>query len=432
MIFKAILIFALLFLFMMMGAPMAIALGASTVITLVCTTSLGITTIATACFSGLDSFPLLAVPFFILAGNLMKFGGLSNKILQFADALVGHIKGSLGMVAVVASMFFAALSGSSPATVSAIGSLTIPKMEEEGYDRAYATALNAAAGTIGVIIPPSIPFVIYGVVANTSIADMFKAGILPGILIGIVLMIVNYIAVTKNGYGMKDHANKHFSFRSLLHTLKDTWLALMVPVIILGGIYAGIFTPTESAVVGIVYTLIIGIFVYKELTPATIYDALRESVLVNGQTMFLVGFSMGFARFLTMSQIPASIAAKIGAIDSKIVVFLMINLFLLVVGCFIDNISSMLILTPIFLPIVQSYGMTPVQFGIVMTVNLCIGFITPPYGANLFVASGITGLSVPQISKKILPMIGVLILCLLLITFVPQISMWLPNMTYNK
>ena len=300
MILKAVLIFALLFLFMMMGAPMAIALGASTVITLVTTTSLGITTIATACFSGLDSFPLLAVPFFILAGNLMKFGGLSNKILEFADALVGHIKGSLGMVAVVASMFFAALSGSSPATVSAIGSLTIPKMEEEGYDRAYATALNAAAGTI--------------------------------------------------------------------------------------------------------------------------YDALRESVLVNGQTMFLVGFSMGFARFLTMSQIPASIAAKIGAIDSKVVVFLMINLFLLIVGCFIDNISSMLILTPIFLPIVQSYGMTPVQFGIVMTVNLCIGFITPPYGANLFIASAISDVPIMNIAKKIMPMIGAMLIVLMALTFIPALS----------
>ena len=318
------------------------------------------------------------------------------------------------MVAVVASMFFAALSGSSPATVSAIGSLTIPKMEEEGYDRAYATALNAAAGTIGVIIPPSIPFVIYGVVANCSIADMFKAGILPGILIGVVLMIVNYIAVTKNGYGMKNQANKHFSFRKLWKTLKETWLALMVPVIILGGIYAGIFTPTESAVVGIVYTLIVGVFVYKELTPATIYDALRESVLVNGQTMFLVGFSMGFARFLTMSQIPASIAAKIGAIDSKVVVFLMINLFLLIVGCFIDNISSM--------PIVQSYGMTPVQFGIVMTVNLCIGFITPPYGANLFIASAISDVPIMNIAKKIMPMIGAMLIVLMLLTFIPALS----------
>lgn len=422
MIFKAILVFALLFFFMLIGAPMAVALGASTVITMLTTTNLGITTIATACFSGLDSFPLLAVPFFILAGNLMRFGGLSTKILEFADALVGHIKGSLGMVSVVASMFFAALSGSSPATVSAIGGLTIPTMEKEGYDKAYATALNAAAGTIGVIIPPSIPFVIYGVVANTSISDMFKAGILPGILIGLALMIVNYVAVTKNGYGMVNYATKKFSLGKLFRTLKDTWLALMVPVIILGGIYAGIFTPTESAVVGIVYTLIIGTFVYKELNFATIYDAIRESVLVNGQTMFLVGFSMGFARFLTMSQIPASIAAKIAVIDSKVIVFLMINLFLLVVGCFIDNISSMLILTPIFLPVVQSFGMTSVQFGIVMTVNLCIGFITPPYGANLFIASAISDVPIMRIAKQIIPMIFAMLVVLLMLTFIPVLS----------
>jgi len=196
----------------------------------------------------------------------------------------------------------------------------------------------------------------------------------------------------------------------------------MVPIIILGGIYAGIFTPTESAVVGIVYTLIIGAFAYRELTLATIYDAIRESVLVNGQTMFLVGFSMGFARFLTMSQIPASIAAKITALDNRILVLLMINLFLLVVGCFIDNISSMLILTPIFLPVVQSYGMTPVQFGIVMTVNLCIGFITPPYGANLFIASAISDVPIMRIAKKIMPMIFAMLIVLLMLTFIPAIS----------
>lgn len=425
MIFNAILVFALLFLFMLLGAPMAVALGASTVITLVATTNLGITTIATACFSGLDSFPLLAVPFFIVAGNLMRFGGLSRRILDFADALVGHIKGALGMVSVVACLFFAALSGSSPATVSAIGSLTIPEMEDAGYDRAYATALNAAAGTIGVIIPPSIPFVIYGVVSNTSISDMFKAGIVPGALIGIALMTVNYIAVTKNGYGVSKQAAKQFRFGHLWNTLRGSWLALMVPVIILGGIYAGIFTPTESAVVGIIYTLIIGIFVYKELTPASIYDALRESVLVNGQTMFLVGFSMGFARFLTMSRIPASIAAKITAIDNKVLVLLMINLFLLIVGCFIDNISSMLILTPIFLPVVQSYGMTPVHFGIVMTVNLCIGFITPPYGANLFIASAISNVPIMAISRKIIPMIAAMLIVLMALTFIPAISTFL-------
>ena len=270
--------------------------------------------------------------------------------------------------------------------------------------------------------PPSIPFVIYGVVANTSISDMFKAGILPGVLIGVALMIVNYVAVSKNGYGLKNHASKKFSLGKLWRTLKETWLALMVPIIILGGIYAGIFTPTESAVVGIVYTLIIGAFAYRELTLATIYDAIRESVLVNGQTMFLVGFSMGFARFLTMSQIPASIAAKITALDNRILVLLMINLFLLVVGCFIDNISSMLILTPIFLPVVQSYGMTPVQFGIVMTVNLCIGFITPPYGANLFIASAISDVPIMRIAKKIMPMIFAMLIVLLMLTFIPAIS----------
>jgi len=422
MIFKAVLVFALLFIIMLNGSPMAVALGAATAITLLTTTSLGATTIATACFSGLDSFPLLAVPFFILAGNLMRFGGLSQKILDFADALVGHITGALGMVSVVACMFFAALSGSSPATVSAIGSMTIPEMEKQGYDKGYATALNAAAGTIGVIIPPSIPFVIYGVVANTSIADMFKAGVLPGILIGLALMVVNYIEVKKNGYGMAHKENKKFSGKKLIATLKETWLALMVPVIILGGIYAGIFTPTESAVVGIVYTLIIGTFVYHELNRETIYAALRDSVLVNGQTMFLVGFSMGFARFLTMSQIPATIAKSISGIESKVLVFLMINIFLLIVGCFIDNISSMLILTPIFLPIVQNFGMSTVQFGIVMTVNLCIGFVTPPYGANLFIASAIADVPIINIAKKIIPMIFAMLAVLMMLTFIPVLS----------
>ena len=425
MITQALLLFAILFLLMMNGAPMGIALGLSTAITLLTTSPLGPTTIATACFSGLDSFPLLAIPFFILAGNLMKFGGLSKKILLFADALVGQIKGSLGMVTVVGCMFFAALSGSGPATVSAIGSITIPEMEEKGYDKAYGTALTAAAGTIGVIIPPSIPFVIYGVTANCSIADMFKAGVLPGILIGAALMIVN--GVTCRKYGWDCEKTEKFSFRKVLTTLRDTWLALMVPVIILGGIYASIFTPTESAVVGIVYTLLIGKFVYHELTLKTIYEAFRETVLVNGQTNFLVGFSMAFARFLTMAQIPGSIAESIALIDNKILVLLLINLFLLIVGCFIDNISSMLILTPIFLPIVESYGMDPIQFGIMMTVNLCIGFVTPPYGCNLFIASAISNVPILSIAKRIIPMIIAMLIVLMFLTFCPPLSMFLIN-----
>ncbi len=419
MLLKLLVLFGTMFALMIIGAPMAVSLGVSTMLTMVLTTKISLTTMATACFSGLDSFPLMAIPFFILAGNLMRSGGISRRILQFADALVGWITGSVGMVTVVASMFFAALSGSSPATVTAIGGITIPQMKEEGYDHAYATALAAASGTIGVIIPPSIPFVIYGVAAQCSISDLFLAGIIPGVLIGVVLMIVNYVTCRKNQYG-----NKHrFSGKKLLKTLLDSFWALLVPVIILGGIYGGIFTPTEAAVVAIIYSLIIGVFVYKELNLRTIYEAVRDTVLVNGQTTFLVGISMSFARFLTMSQVPTSLAKSILNINSPLAILLAINLFLLVVGCFIDNISSTVILTPILLPIVVGIGMSPIQFGIVMTVNLAIGFITPPYGCNLFFASAISNVSVTNIAKKIMPMIGVMLLVLMAITFVPALTM---------
>lgn len=325
------------------------------------------------------------------------------------------------MVTIVASMFFAALSGSSPATVTAIGSMTIPQMKEEGYDSAYATAIVAAAGTIGVIIPPSIPFVIYGVSAQCSISDLFIAGVIPGILIGVVLMLVNYFSCRTHHYGKK-HSS---SGRHLLATLKDSIWALLVPVIILGGIYGGIFTPTESAVTAIVYSFFVGMFVYKEMTWKSFLSAVKETVLTNGQTTFLVGISMSFARFLTMSQVPTSVAKSILNISNPLAILLVINLFLLVVGCFIDNISSTVILTPIFLPIITGLGMSPVQFGIIMTVNLAIGFITPPYGCNLFFASAISGVSVVNIAKKILPMIGVMLLVLLALTLFPGLSLGL-------
>lgn len=418
MILKILILFGVMFALMIIGAPIAVSLGIATITTMITTTNIGLTSIATACFSGLDSFPLMAIPFFILAGNLMRSGGISRRILAFADALVGSITGSTGMVTVVASMFFAALSGSSPATVTAIGGITIPEMKKEGYDPAYATALAAAAGTIGVIIPPSIPFVIYGVAAQCSISDLFLAGIIPGIMIGIVLMGVNYFTSKKHNYGTK----KKFQIGTLIATLRTSIWALLVPVIILGGIYGGIFTPTESAVVAIVYSLLVGVFVYKELDKKAIYEALRDTVLINGQTTFLVGISMAFARFLTMSQVPTSIASSILNISNPILILLVINVFLLIVGCFIDNISSCVILTPILLPIVTGIGMSPIQFGIVMTVNLAIGFITPPYGCNLFFASAISGVPVTKIAAKILPMILVMICVLMLLTFVPALS----------
>ncbi|MBR2577059.1 MAG: TRAP transporter large permease [Firmicutes bacterium] len=421
MLSTVLLLFGCLAVLMLIGTPIGIALGASTALVMYFTTTIDMTTIPSACFGGLNSFPLMAIPFFIFAGNLMKSGGISRRLLDTADALVGHIKGSIGMVTVVASMFFAALSGSAPATVTSIGSITIPEMKENGYDDAYATALTAASGTIGVIIPPSIPFVIYGVVSGASIGDMFIAGIIPGILIGAVLMLVNYVVARKYGYGTL----KKFNLKTLLTRLKDSIWALLVPVIILGGIYGGIFTPTESAVVAIVYSLIIGVFVYKELDLKGIYATLRETVLINGQTTFLVGLSLAFARYLTMAQVPAKVAGSILNLSSPILILLMINLLLLVIGCFIDNISSTVILTPILLPIVTGLGMSPIQFGIVMTVNLAIGFITPPYGANLFYASAVGKVSIERIAAKIMPMIAVMIVVLLALTFIPQISLGL-------
>ncbi len=418
MVIKILVLFGTMFLLMMIGSPIAVALGVATMVTMTATTNISLTTMSTACLSGLDSFPLMAIPFFMLADNLMKSGGISRRILDFADAVVGWVTGSVGMVTVVASMFFAALSGSSPATVTAIGGITIPEMKEEGYDPAYATAITAAAGTIGVIIPPSIPFVIYGVAAQCSISDLFLAGIIPGILIGVVLMIVNYVTAKKHGFG---HTKK-FHAGHLLRTLGDSIWALLVPVIILGGIYGGIFTPTESAVAAILYSIFVGVFIYHELDLKSILEAFKETALINGQTTFLVGISMAFARFLTMSQVPGTLAKGILGISNPIAILLVINLFLLVVGCFIDNISSTVILTPILLPIVAGIGMSPIQFGIVMTVNLAIGFITPPYGCNLFFASAISNVSVVDIAKKILPMIGVMLIVLMALTFIPALS----------
>lgn len=423
------LLFILLIGLMMASVPVGISLGLSTLVTMVLTTNLDVITIPQYCVRGLDSFPLMAIPFFMLAGNLMKFGGLSEKLINLSNSLVRGFKGGLGHVTVLASMFFAALSGSAPATVMAIGSNVIPQMEKHGYDRGYATALASTAGTIGVIIPPSIPFVIYGVVSGASISDLFVAGIIPGILIGIVLMVVNYIYARKYGYGGEGRA----SFREFLHELKDAIWALLVPVIILGGIYGGIFTPTESAVVAVVYTLIIGFVVYKELTWKKVWDAFMETGALNGTTTFMVGLSMSFAAYLTLAGIPSAVGQAILSLDAgPVVILLLINVVLLVVGCFVDNISSTIILTPILLPIAQGVGMTAVQFGIVMTVNLAIGFITPPYGVNLFYGSAIGKVSIEELSKKILPFIGAMIICLLLLTFIEPLSMWLPTLMAAK
>lgn len=422
-----IVLFLVLIICMAIGVPIGISLGAATVVAMVLSSNIKLLTIAQSCFGGLDSFPLMAIPFFILAGNLMKYGGISRRLLNFADAAVGCLTGGIGMVTTLASMFFAAISGSAPATVTAIGSVTIPEMKAKGYDEAYAAALTAASGTIGVIIPPSVPFVIYGVVSGASIGGLFMAGVIPGIIIGIALMAINYYQSKKHAYGTG--FDKKFELSKVFASFIDAIWSLLAPIIILGGIYGGVFTPTEAAVVGCVYAILVGKFVYRELNFKDIYEAFKESAIANGATTFMIGLSLAFASYLTMAQVPATVAGWFLSVSNNpYVILILINLFLLFVGCFIDNISSCVILTPILLPIVVSLGMDPIHFGIVMTVNLAIGFITPPYGANLFFASAISNVTVTRIASKIAPFILVMIIILLLLTFVPALSMWLPNM----
>lgn len=422
----ALILFLFLFFFISLSVPIGICLGLSTALTLLLTSKIPTMIIAQNAFTGLDSFPLMAIPFFILAGNLMEHGGISRRILTFADSLVGFITGGLAMVTTLSCMIFAAISGSGPATVSAIGSFMIPAMKRRGYDDGFAAGLAAAAGSIGVIIPPSIPFVIYAVATGTSISDLFIAGVIPGILVGIALMLVSYVISKKNGW--KGNEQKP-SIKNVLVQFKESFWALLMPVIVLGSIYASICTPTEAAVIGIVYAIAVGKIVYKELEWKFIYKAIVDAALINGATSFMIGLSSSFASYLTMARVPATVAVLLtSATESPIVVLLIINIFMLIVGCFIDNISSCLILAPIFLPIVVNFGISPVHFGLIMTLALAIGFVTPPYGANLFVSAAISGVPFNKVARSAVPLVLAMIIVLLAVTYIEPLTMTLVRM----
>ena len=413
-------LFLIFFILLMLSVPIGYAIGIATLITLISFSSIPITMIAQNAVAGVDSFPLLAIPFFMLAGNLMSSGGIAKRLVDFFESIIGHITGGLGMVTVVVCMFFAAISGSAVATVSAVGAFMIPEMVKHGYSKSFSAALTAAAGTIGVIIPPSVPFVIYGVVSGSSITELFTAGFLPGILMGVALIIICYIVSKKNGYKGTDRKP---SLKEIFMSFKKAFWAILSPVIILGGIYSGKFTPTEAAVISVVYSFIVGVFIYKELTFKGAYVAFKDAIVVNGATTFMVGLSTAFAALLTMEQIPAKIASFILSVSNNgFIVLLLINIFLLLVGMFIDNIPATIILTPILLPIAVSFGMSPITFGIMLTMNLAIGFCTPPYGIDLFVASAISKVGMDQISKQIIKLIVGLIIVLLLVAYVKPVT----------
>jgi C4-dicarboxylate transporter, DctM subunit len=407
--------------FLFFTVPIGIALGLATLFTIIYTGGMPVEFLMKELTNSVDSFPLLAVPYFILAGEIMGKGGISKRLFNVADSIVGNKTGGIAMATIITCMFFAAISGSGPATVAAIGGIMIPAMVEKGYDKRFATAVVAAAGSIGVIIPPSIPMVIYGVSGSVSIGDMFIAGILPGILVGIGLMIYSYYHSKKMGYTGTDHAT---TLNGVLKAFWDAKWALLIPIVILGGIYGGIFTPTEAAVIAVVFGLFVSIFVYKELNFKDLPQIFVDSGLTTATVLVIVGAATAFGRLLTIEQIPNQIAEAMLSISSEpLIIMLLITLLLLIVGCFMDTIAAIIILTPILLPVAIQIGYDPIHFGIIMIVNLSIGFITPPLGVNLFVGAGISGLSLEQLSKAIVPFFLAMVVTLLIIIVLPQLSL---------
>ena len=419
-------LFGTFILLVILTIPIGYAIGISTLVTLVFFTNMPLALITQNAITGVDSFPLMAIPFFMLAGNLMSTGGVARRIVDFCDTLLGWITGGLAIVTTLACMIFAAISGSAMATTSAIGGFMIPEMTKRGYDKAFSASLAASAGTIGVIIPPSIPFVIYAVVTNQSVSDLFIAGILPGVLMGVALIVVCVIVSKKEGY---QTTGKCPSLRDVWKSFKEAFWALMTPVIILGGIYGSIFTPTEAAAVSVVYSFIVGVFIYKELRLRDIFGVIRSAGLTTGTVLVVLGCAAAFTKILTIGQIPQQIAGAITRLtDNKLIILLLLNIVLLFVGCFMDTAPSIMILAPIFLPIVTSLGVDPIHFGIVMIVNLAIGFVTPPLGINLFVASRIGETKLDQVIQGIVPFLISMLVILMLLTYIPSISMLFPNL----
>ncbi len=415
-------LFILLLILLTIGVPVGFAIGGVSIAIMALYTSRDLSMIATYCVTGIDSFTMMAIPFFILSGIIMSVGGLARRLIDVAAILVGWITGGLGAVVAVSSMFFGAISGSSMATVSCIGSIMVPEMVKKGYDKGYAAVFTACAGTVGAIIPPSIPFVVYACTVGASVGDMFLGGIMPGILIGIGMIIANVIVCKKNHFIEKGEPVKA---KAALKSIWDAKWAILSPVIILGGIYSGIFTPTEASVVAVVYSTFVSLVVYKEITFKELYQALVSTAVTNGVTTFLLGLSTAFAALLSFERIPATVCAwLIGLTNSKTVFLIILNVFLLILGCFMDNIPATIILAPMLLPAVKAFGISDISFGVILSANLLVGLVTPPYGCSLFVASAICKVSMKDMLKHIgIPLIT-LIICLIIITYVPWFTTW--------
>ena len=410
-----------------MGFPIWVVLAASCFVGLAAGGTVPMLVIAQRMFTSVDSFPLMAIPLFMVAGNLMEKGGISRRLIDFCNSLLGSFTGGLAMVAVLTCMLFAAISGSGPATVAAIGGIMIPEMVKAGYSKPFSAAIMSVAGAIGVIIPPSLPMVNYGIAGSVSISTLFAAGFGPGILVGVFLMVVAYFSAKKNGYGLS--SKTPFSWKNVWKCFKGAFFALLMPIIVLGGIYGGIFTPTEAAAVAAIYGLIVGLFVYKELKIKDLPELLMNAGKSTAMVMIIVAAASSFGWILTSARIPDKIAAFMISLSSnKYVILLVINAFLLIVGCLMDVTASIIILTPIFMPILAKFGIDPVHFGIIMTVNLAIGMSTPPLGVNLFVSCGIAKISIEENAKAMVKFLIANLIALLIITFFEPISLFIPKL----
>jgi len=410
--------------FLFMGIPVFFILAATTIIYFLMS-DIAILTILQRMFVGLDQFAIMAVPMFILTGNLMSKGGVLKRIIGFSKALVGHLRGGLAHVNVVASMFFAGITGAATADVSALGPMEIEMMEKGGYSKEFSTAVTISSSIIGPIIPPSLPLVIYGVVSSTSIGALFMAGILPGIFMGISLMVVIYFMTFK----LNVEPQKRASFNELWHSFINSLGALALPLIILIGIYSGIFTPTEAAAIAALYAFIMGMFVYKELTWKDMLPIFLKSAIITAASLSILAISNVLSFIFSIELVAVKLSTFLLSLtENKFVLIILINLGMLALGCVMETLAAIIITAPIFLPMLVELGMSPVQFGVIISINLTLGLLTPPVGMNLFIASSITGLKFEKIAKSTFPFLIVLFFCVIVVSFFPGLSLALPRL----
>ncbi len=420
------LLFSVFFLCLVLTVPVGISLGVATLVTLAVTGAMNPSYIAQRLTNAADSFPLMAIPFFMVAGNIMGRGGVSRRLLNIAHVMFGRYTGGLALVTVAACVFFGAISGSASATVAAVGCMMFPEMVSRGYKRPFAAALIASAGGIGPIIPPSVSMVIYCVATNNSISELFLGGVFPGILIGIGLMIYSYFHSKKAGYTGDP---RQYSWAEIGVVLWEAKWAIAVPVIILGGIYGGIFTPTEAAAVVVVYGFFVGVFIYKDIKLQEVPGELLSAGVITGTILVIIAVCNVFGTILVVERVPNQVADFIISIsENKYIVILLLNIFLLIVGTFMDCLPSIIILAPILMPVVNKVGIDPVHFGVIMCTNFAVGYITPPVGSNLFVSCGITGVPFADLCKAIPPFVITMTLTVFVLAFVPQITLFLPKL----